>query len=113
VLLKRGRQVQVFWEDIVDYAGSDWNDDYTEYPTASTSSDGRIAFNYKRGRSVLHLSRDWDEDNNHPKSVVAIPTGCISSIVDQKTGEELWDRKLRSQDPPAPDIDCTTDSEPD
>ena len=92
-MLKRSLSVRVYWEDIVDYAGQDWNDDYTEYPTASTSSDCRIAFDYKRGHTRLIISRDWDEDANLPKSVIAIPAGAVTSIVQMHSGLELWDKR--------------------
>ena len=91
-MLKRGDLVLVQWEDIHDFAGEDWNDDPSAYPTASISSLGWVAFPFTRKHTTFHLSRDWDEDEDKPRSVIAIPAGCITSIVAMTAGSELWDR---------------------
>ena len=100
-MLKRKQLVHVSWEDIVDFAGDDWNDDPAAYPTALISSTGWVVFPFKKRMKTLHICRDWDEDGNTPRSVIAIPSGCISSIIGVELGPELWDLSKPDEEPDA------------
>lgn len=93
--LERGRKVIIDWEDIHDYAGEDWNDDPLAYPTASVMGLGWIAFDFSPRDSTLHLARDWDVDNDRPRSVIAIPAGAIPVCRDAETGKVLFELKYQ------------------
>lgn len=93
--LKRGTAVRITWEDIQDASNDDWNaePDDLDVDTATVETLGWIAKDYRGGR-VLRLARDLSVDDDTYRSQMAIPAGCVTSVMELVSGVELWDGNL-------------------